>query len=119
MPAHPVRPTFADKQALLDSGKPWLVHPREVAKCTSAFDTDPEILLGCIVVSDTLDTARVLKAIINLDAGIGLERAEEEAYQRFRRVWQNPTPAERQKVLKWADALVQRPGYAWRWTSPA
>jgi hypothetical protein len=35
------------------AGRPYIVSPREVAKTTQAYRTDPEILLACIIVSGT------------------------------------------------------------------
>jgi hypothetical protein len=32
---------------MLAAGKPFIVHPREVAKSTAAYATDPEIILAC------------------------------------------------------------------------
>jgi hypothetical protein len=110
--------SLAHKSALLASGRPWIVPPEEVAKCTKAYSTDPEILLACIVISGTLDTAELLRAIIHIDAQIALSPDQERAYQAFRRVWANPTPAECAKVIRWAEGLVQKPGHRWRWPPP-
>jgi hypothetical protein len=49
MPSH--RFTATERDALLAKGEPFVVQPREVAKCTAAYQTDPEILLGCMIVS--------------------------------------------------------------------
>jgi len=47
--------TLADKNAMLARGEPFIVHPAQVAKLTAAYETDPEILLACIIESGTLD----------------------------------------------------------------
>jgi hypothetical protein len=64
------RATLASKNAMLAADRPYVVHPREVAKCTKEFAADPEIILGCIVVSGTLDTSIVVHAIVHEDAKI-------------------------------------------------
>jgi hypothetical protein len=48
--------------------------PVEAAKSTAAYQTDPEIRLGCIIVSGTLDTPRLTQV---LQAVPGVERVEE------------------------------------------
>ena len=99
---------------MLARGEPFIVHPREVAKCTAAYNTDPEILLGCIIVSGTLDTARILRVVIR-----GSEPPEDEraAFEAFRRVWHSPTDGEREDVLTWAvsisGAAKQRQSFRW------
>lgn len=113
------RPALADKQAQLARGEPWIVHPREVAKSTAAYRTDPEILLGCIIVSGTLDTAEVLSAIVQQDAGIALDAGQDAAYRAFRRVWDNPTTQERAKVIEIASRIAGKPRKDWIWTPPA
>jgi hypothetical protein len=100
------RSTLADKEALLSSGKPFIVHPREVAKCTAAYRTDPEVLLGCIIVSSTLDTAIVLRAELSIHHGLPISPEAREPYGAFRRVWRTPSAAERTAVLKRAEWIV-------------
>jgi hypothetical protein len=92
--------TRAERDALLARGEPFIVHPREVAKCTQAYQTDPEILLGCIIVSGTLDTAASLRTEQHLAYGIAITAAERAAYDAFRRVWQTPTDQERAAVMQ-------------------
>lgn len=52
---------LADKHAMLARGEPFIVHPAEVAKFTAVYETDPEIILACIVESGTFDTSAVLR----------------------------------------------------------
>jgi len=108
-----LRTTYADKQAMLARGEPFVVDPREVAKITAAYQTDPEILLGCIVVSGTLDTAIVLRAEQQLHHGIKIDAAAQAAYDAFRRIWLMPTADERAAVLKFAERYA--PGRAFHW----
>jgi len=105
--------TYADKQAMLARGEPFVVHPREVAKVTAAYQTDPEILLGCIVVSGTLDTAIVLRVEQQLQHGIEIEEAGQAAYDAFRRVWSQPTDGERAAVLKFAARYADGRAVHW------
>jgi hypothetical protein len=51
-------------------------HPasRGGGQIEAAYQTDPEIRLGCIIVSDTLDTPRLTQV---LQAVPGVERVEE------------------------------------------
>ena len=109
--------TYADKQAMLARGEPFVVHPREVAKITAAYQTDPEILLGCIVVSGTLDTAIILRAEQHLQHGIKVDEAGQTAYDAFRRVWSQPTDDERTAVLKFAERYAS--GRALHWGKSA
>jgi len=113
--------TRAEKDALLAQGEPFIVAPREVVKATAAYQTDPEILLGCIIVSGTLDTAAVLRTDHNLNyPAVTIEDAERAAYDAFRRVWQSPTAEERSAVLQWAERIAKasrrphRGGFQWR-----
>jgi hypothetical protein len=99
--------TRADRDALLACGEPFVVHPREVAKTTAAYQTDPEILLGCIIVSGTLDTAMVLRADQQLAHDIHIDPEHRAAYDAFRRVWQSPTAEERSAVLEWAERIAK------------
>jgi hypothetical protein len=110
--------TLADKNALLARGEPFVVHPAEVAKCTAAYQTDPEILLACIIVSGTLDTAVILRTEQHLAHGIAITDEARTAYEAFRRVWSQPTDAERTAVMTWATRVAGRDDRAWRWTKP-
>jgi hypothetical protein len=103
--------TPAEKDALLAQGEPFIVAPREVVKTTAAYQTDPEILLGCIIVSGTLDTAAVLSTDQNLYYRVKIEDADRAAYDTFRRVWQSPIAEERSAVCNGRSAL-QRPAAA-------
>jgi hypothetical protein len=89
----------------------------EVARCTAAYRTDPEILLGCIIVSGTLDTAAVLRTEIQVANGIPITNDQLAAYIAFRRVWTAPTEQERGAVLNWAERI--NPRSAFGWTTPA
>jgi hypothetical protein len=42
---------------MLARGHPFIVSAKNVAMFTSAYQADPEILLGCILVSGTLETS--------------------------------------------------------------
>jgi hypothetical protein len=97
--------TKIERDALLVSGQPCIVAPKEVAKCTKDYRTDPEVLLGCIIVSGTLDTAEVLRAEIRLTAGLPLTEAQSAAHNAFRRVWASPTDQQRRDVLAWAKKI--------------
>lgn len=94
------------KAALLARGEPVVVHPEEVAKCTAAYESDPEILLGCIVVSGTLDTAAVLTTETRLAHGIAVAADELAVYQAFRRVWSKPTDDELAEMVEWARRIA-------------
>jgi hypothetical protein len=98
----------ADKNATLARGEPFVVAAAEVAKCMAAYRTDPEILLGCMIISGTLDTATVLRTEIQIASGIPITDRQLAAYFAFRRVWQAPTDAERTAVLQWAERLAPR-----------
>jgi hypothetical protein len=112
--------TRADKDAMLARGEPFIVDPREVVKTTSAYQTDPEILLGCIIVSGTLDTAAILRTEQRITHGIEINPDERKAFDAFRRVWQSPTDPERSAVLQWAERIAKatrrshRGGFQWR-----
>jgi hypothetical protein len=110
------------KATQLGRGEPWVVHPAEVAKSTAAYQTDREILLACIIVSGTLDTAIVLRADMRLAHGIAITDDERISYDAFRRVWQFPTEREHASVLMWAAKIAaatgNRHGDALRWSKP-
>jgi|SRR5208337_193060 len=65
--------TYADKQAMLARGEPWIVHPREVAKLAEFQGTDPEIILVCILEAGILDTADIRASIHHSDVLSGSE----------------------------------------------
>ena len=115
------RSTFADKQAMLARGEPFIVLPAEVAKATATYQTDPEIILGCIIVSGTLDTAAVLRTITLLTHGLAVGDAERAAFDAFRRVWATPTEDERAAVLQWAARIATQKrgarGGGFRWSA--
>ena len=110
------RITLAERNAILASGQPFVVSPKEVVKCMPAYDSDPEIILGCIIVSGTLDTAEVLRAEQHLNYGLATTDAQREAHAAFRRVWSSPTSAERVEVLALAKRLCGGKARAFRWT---
>jgi (p)ppGpp synthase/HD superfamily hydrolase len=97
--AKPPRMTYADKQAMLARGEPWVVHPREVAKLPEFHGTDPEIILACILEAGILDTGDVLKTAIHQRHGLAVTDEAKAAYERFRRMWQQPTDEQRRAVL--------------------
>ena len=91
--------TAAHKEAAQPArGEPWVVHPKEVAKSTAAYQTDPEILFGCIIVSGTLDSAAVLQTDIVLTHGGATTETARIAHDAFRGVWQSPTVQEATNV---------------------
>jgi hypothetical protein len=115
--------TRAEKDALLARGQPFIVAPRDVVKTTAAYQSDPEILLACIIVSGTLDTAAVLRTDQNLNYRVKIEDTDRAAYDAFRRVWQSPTPEQRSAVLRWAERIAKasrRPHHAgFQWRGPS
>src|SRR5271166_1313687 len=102
----PPRMTYADKQAMLARGEPWIVHPREVAKMPEFDGTDPEIILACILETGILDTADVLTTAMRQSHGVAVTDEAKAAYDSFRRVWQQPTDEQRQAVLSRAMRIV-------------
>jgi hypothetical protein len=110
--------TRAERDALLASGKPFIVAAREVAKCTKDYRTDPEIVLGCIIVSGTLDTAEVLRAEILLKNGLKITKAQRAAHAAFTRVWSKPTDQERHAVITWAEEIAGKPR-TFTWNGPS
>jgi hypothetical protein len=109
----------------LAGGEPFIVHPREVAKCTGAYQTDPEVLLGCIIVSGARDTGEVLKTDYLLTHGLEIEITDDDraAFDVFCRVWQFPTDDQRAAVLKWAERIARQSRRPHRrrfqWTVPS
>jgi (p)ppGpp synthase/HD superfamily hydrolase len=95
----PPRMTYADKQAMLARGEPWVVHPREVAKLPEFHGTDPEIILACILEAGVLDTGDILKTAINQRLGLTVTDEAKAAYAVFQRIWQQPTDEQRRAVL--------------------
>ena len=102
----PPRMTYADKQAMLARGEPWIVHPREVAKLPEFQGTDPEIILACILEAGILDTADILKTAINQRHGLAVTDDAKAAYEGFRRVWRQPTDEQRAAVLNRASRIM-------------
>jgi hypothetical protein len=98
--------TRQQKDAILASGQPFIVATKEVEKITKEYRTDPEIILGCIIVSGTLDTAEVLKTEILFSAGVSLTDVQRAAHTAFRRVWATPTETERSAVIAWAEEIA-------------
>ena len=99
----------AEQHAPPARDEPFLVHLREAAKAAAAYQTDPEILLGCMIVSGagTLDTGAVLKTHILLTHGLA-NVDDWTAFEAFRRVWKMPTEYERTAVLDWAERIAER-----------
>jgi hypothetical protein len=92
--------------ALLASGQPMVVEPKQVAMITGDYRTDPEILLGCIIVSGTLDTLQVLQAEVELHHGLDLSEEQKAVHSAFLRVWASPTEEERLAVMNWAETIA-------------
>jgi hypothetical protein len=112
--------TWEEKQAKLARGEPFVVAPTEVAKSTKAYKTDPEVILGCIIVSGTLDTAAVLRTEIEINAGIVVSDESRAEWDKFKRVWQEPSADEVAKVAGWALRIRKAvggpsPGKGLRW----
>jgi hypothetical protein len=111
------------RQRRLAGGEPFIVHPREAAKSTAAYQTDPEILLGCIIVSGARDTGEVLKTDVLVTRGLEVSDDDRAAFDAFRRVWQFPTGDERATVLKWAERIAKQSRRPYRrgfqWTRPS
>jgi len=99
--------TLQDKEALLKQGEPFVVHPREVAKVfPPECGTSPAIILGCILVSGTLDTSQVLMSEVKVSLGLALDKDEQRARDAFRRVWAAPTEDERAAVMEMAEKVA-------------
>lgn len=98
------------------SGEPFVVHPREVAKSFHGYDTDPEILLACMIVSGTFDTSQVCRTEIHLANGLPLTNEQSAADKAFRRVWSQPTEEETALVLDWAARIAGdlHKSFAWK-----
>jgi hypothetical protein len=97
-------------------GELYIVDPREVAKSFRAYYTDPEILLGCMIVSGTPNTAEICRAEIHLANDLApATGADALRYENFRRVWKDPTPDERAAVLQQARAIARDPHKAFTW----
>ena len=85
--------------------RPVIIAPREVAKGFHGYDTDPEILLDCMIVSGSYDTAIVCRADNCIGHKIDISEEERAAYKAFRRVWSQPTEEETELVLNWARRI--------------
>lgn len=103
---------------MLARGEPFLVHPSELAKSTAAYQTDPEILLGCMIVSGSLDTAVILRTEILLGNGLKVTEEARASFDAFRRVWSQPTTSEREAVMSWAKRLAGGGDRTFRWSKP-
>ena len=96
---------ISDKKALLEKGQPFIVSPMEAEKVFKGYETSPEVLLACIVVSGTLDTAEVLRTEICLANDLEITEEKRRSYDAFRRVWATPTEAEQAEVMKVAEKI--------------
>lgn len=88
----------------------------EVAKSFQAYETDPEILLACMIVSGTTNTAEICRTEISLANDLApATGAEAERYEAFRRVWKHPTSKERDAVVKLARRIAkhQQKPFVW------
>jgi hypothetical protein len=98
--------TRAERDAILAWGEPFIVAAREVAKVMQPFyPSDPETILGCIIVSGTLDTAVVLRAQQHFNHGMEISEEELFAHMMFDLVWREPTEEQRKAVLRWAEKI--------------
>ena len=97
------------KNAGLKKGQPFIVDPREAAKAFKGYDTSPEVLLACIVVSGTLDTAEILRTEILLANEMQITGEQQRSYDAFRRVWATPTEAESDAVMELAEKILAVP----------
>lgn len=95
----------------------FIVDPREVAKSGfQAYRTDPEILLACMIVSGTVNTARICRTSIRLANELAPATAEEaQRYEAFLRVWSDPTDEETTAVLQWARRIAANPQKPFAW----
>ena len=116
------RLSYEEKKAGLEQGKPFVVHPREVLKIfPPECGTSPAIILCCILVSGTPDTALVLKAQVCLLNGIPMTSEQEAAWKAFMRVWASPTQDEREEVIVAATKIVfqcRLEGKSFEWNPP-
>ena len=94
--------TYEEKQARLERGIPYVVHPREVKKAFKDTETCPEIILGCMLVSGVLDTSEIMITHIHLAHGISITEEQQRAYDNFRRVLDSPTEEEETLVFQHA-----------------
>jgi hypothetical protein len=109
------RMTLADKNAMLARGEPYIVHPSEVAKFTAVYETDPEILLACIVESGTLDTSAVLRTVQRMLNALAITDEERVRFEAFRRLWSYPTDNERAAVIALAQRIAANNDRPLRW----
>jgi (p)ppGpp synthase/HD superfamily hydrolase len=112
------RMTLADKNAMLARGEPFIVHPAEVAKLTAVYETDPKILLACIVESGTLDTSAVLRTVQRMLNALPVTDKENAAFEAFRRVWSDPTDKERAGVIALAQRIAGKNARPLHWAKP-
>ena len=98
--------TYEQKMALLESGQPFIVQPREVEKVFKDTLTSPEVILGCIIVSGTLDTSVILETEILLAHNMALTDEQHKSHQDFMRVLENPTEEEKESVFDWARKIM-------------
>ena len=87
-----------------------MVHPKEAAKAFKGYDTSPEVLLACIVVSGTLDTSEIIRIEIITAIDIEITDKQQRIYDAFRRVWATPTEAERAAVMELAQKIAAGAG---------
>lgn len=100
------RPRTADEGRKAREGL-FVVLPREAAKTFHGYDTDPEVLLACMIVSGTLDTSKICRTEIHLADNIAITDEDRAAYTAFRRVWSQPTKEETELVLSWAQRIYE------------
>jgi len=111
------RTILADKNAMLARGEPFIVHPAEVAKFTAAYETDPEIILACIIESGTLDTSAVLRTALRIANALPVTDEESAAFEAFRWVWSCPTDKERAAVMALVERISGKNARSLRWTT--
>lgn len=109
--------SLAGKDAMLARGEPYIVHPAEVAKFTAAYETDPEIILACIIARGALDTSAVLKTALRIANALPVTDEESAAFEAFRWVWSYPTDTERAAVVALAERISGKNARSLRWTT--
>jgi hypothetical protein len=112
------RMTLADKNAMLARGEPFIVQRAEVAKFTAVYETDPEIILACIIESGTLDTSAVLRTVQRMVNALPVTDKENAAFEAFRRVWSDPTDKERAAVMALAQRISGKNARPLHWGEP-
>jgi len=84
-----------------------VVHPREAAKAFPGYDTDAEILLGCVLTSGTYDTSEICRTEIHLANELAPPTGiEAEHYEDFRRVRSQPTEEGKVRVINSANEIA-------------